>query len=339
MTALAQRDFLRRAEKEGYQIYEMPISGLDYGEMTNYFHEVGLRVIKQVPKTMGYADPNADWTNRNDSFTAAAKAYIRSGMPVVLTVDLGRLAAPSDPVKQVKGGLRHSVNRPIYERNGWIHPEFEEISKGQFLQRRDHAVLLVGYKDEPGSEEFLVNDSASLPFLRATTGQLAEAGYYASEWSEWYHERRDDFDHLRSLSSLPVTPEAVKLPLLWWLPESEVDDEDLLQAPVEHWRDGLFAIVPVLFSGAISLGRNRLPFIRKEERYRDFRLVRLDDLVAACAEFLQGHANLPDVSAIRQVLVERFEWKRTHWGLGPVRERPHFHLDLRCGVGAPGPGE
>lgn len=313
ITALAQRDIMQQAENDGFNVYEMQISGLNYGGLTSYFRAVGLRAIKQVPKTMGYAQPSADWTNRNDAFTAAAKAYLRSGMPVVVTVDVGRMAAPADPMMQLRGGLTKSVGKPIYESNGWEHPEFERIRRGHFQMRRDHAVLLVGCKDEPGSEVFLVNDPASLPFLQARTGQLAEAGYYASRWSVRDQKRHTNFEELRSLHCLPVTPAAVKVPLLWWLPESQVDEEDAERTAVEHWQDGLFGIVPVLFSGAIQIGRMRLPFISPHQRYRDFRLLRMGDLVRHCAEFLQGEENLPDIASIREKLIERFEWKQSHW--------------------------
>jgi len=313
VTALAQRDAMKQAEADGYSVYEMQISGLNYGGLTNYFRSVGLRAIKQVPKTMGYAEPTADWTNRQDAFTAAARAYVRSGMPVVLTVDVGRLAAPVDPITQMNCGLVKPVERPIYAQNGWEHEGFAELERGTFQQRRDHAVLLVGCKETAGSEAFLINDPASLPFLQATTGQLSEAGYYASRWSKRRNRRIDNFEELRSLHCMPVTPGAVKLPLLWWLPESQVDEEDAPRAAVEHWQDGLFGIIPVLFSGAIQIGRSRIPFIPAHQRYRNFRLVQLGDLVRHCAELLQGQEHLPDIASLREQLMERFDWTQSHW--------------------------
>lgn len=313
VTALAQREEIAESELGGFDVYEMQISGLNYSGIARYFREVGLRSIKQLPKTLGYADPAAAWTNRNDCFTAAARAYLRSGMPIVLTVDAGRLAAPAYRGDQLKGGLERPVNSPIYDRNGYTHPGFETIGKGQFRQRRDHAVLLVGCKNRDGSEAFLVNDPAALPFLQASTGELADAGYYFSKWSKDGKIRVDDFQNLRSLQSLPVTPAAVKLPLLWWLPETEADDEDTPRGKVEHWRDGLFAIVPILQSGAVSFGRKRLPFVAPKERFRRFHLVQLKGLVPLCADFLQGEANLPDIAAIREQLLERFGWGEGHW--------------------------
>ncbi len=313
VTALAQREKIRESEAAGHDVYEMQLSGLDYGGMTRYFREVGLRAIKQVPKTMGYADPGADWTSRDDAFTAAARAYLGSGMPIVLTVDIGRLGAPAKPEEQLKGGMALPVGEPVFAANGYVHPDFARIRRGDFSQRRDHAVLLAGFRDEPGSSTFLVNDPASLPFLRGTTSQLADAGYYLSRWDADLGSRKPDYRELRSLHSLPVTPEAVKMPLLWWLPESEVDAEDADYETVEHWRDGLFAIVPLLLSGAVSLDRKTLPYVAPAERYRGFRLARLEDLVPLCAGFLQGEADLPDIAWIRSELMTRFGWKEKHW--------------------------
>lgn len=313
VTALAQHEKIRESEAAGNDVYEMQLSGLDYGGMTRYFQEVGLRAIKQVPKTMGYANPAANWTSRNDAFTAAAHAYLRSGMPMVLTVDVGRLGAPAKPEKQLRGGMALPVTKPIFETNGYHHSDFDRIHRRTFQHRRDHAVLLVGCREDPGATTFLVNDPASLPFLRATTEQLAEAGYYLSRWDEHSQSRQPDFRELRSLYSLPVTPEAVKLPLLWWLPESEVDAEDADFETVEHWRDGLFAIVPFLQSGAVTMERKTIPYVAPAARYRDFRLAQLKDLVPLFAQFLQGEADLPDIAWIRSELMTRFGWGEDHW--------------------------
>ncbi|MEM7011128.1 MAG: TIM barrel protein [Verrucomicrobiota bacterium] len=313
VTALAQRDEIAASELGGFDVYEMQISGLNYSGIARYFSEVGLRVIKQIPKTVGYSDPSAAWTNRNDCFTAAARAYARSGMPMVLTVDIGRMAAPTDKMSQVSGGLTRGVESPIYERNGYLHPGFEKIETGHFRRRRDHVVLLVGCQERQGSEAFLINDPSTLPFLQASTAQLADAGYYGTSWSADGRHAEVDFENLRSLISLPVTPAEVKLPLLWWQPEDEVDDEDTIKILEERWRDGLFAIVPILLSGAVSIGRKRLPFVSPPERFRNFRLTQLKDLVPLCAEFLQGVDELPDIAKIRQQLLERFGWRAEHW--------------------------
>ncbi len=313
VTALAQHQAIRESEAGGNDVYEMQLSGLDYGGMTRYFGEVGLRAIKQVPKTMGYSDPGADWMNRNDAFTAAARAYLRSGMPIVLTVDVGRLGAPAKPEEQLRGGMPLPVTNPVFAANDYQHPEFDRIRRGEFQQRRDHAVLLVGCREEAGATTFLVNDPTSLPFLKATTAQLAEAGYYLSRWDEGTQSRQPDFRELRSLHSLPVTPAAVKLPLLWWLPENEVDAEDADYETIEHWRDGLFAIVPLLQSGAVTLDGNQIPYVAPSARYRHFRLVQLKDLVQHCANFLQGEDELPDIAWIRGELMTRFGWKEDHW--------------------------
>ena len=313
VTALAQRDEIAKSELGGVDVYEMQISGLNYSGIARYFSEVGLRAIKQMPKTLGYSDPAAAWTNRNDCFTAAAQAYARSGMPIILTVDIGRMAAPADRGEQLKGGMTRAVDSPIYARNGFQHPAFAHARPGQFRHRRDHAVLLVGCQERQGSEAFLINDPAALPFLQASTGELADAGYYGTHWSADGESAKEDLETLRSLISLPVTPADVKLPLLWWLPESEVDDEDTPRGKVEHWRDGLFAIVPILLSGAVSIGRKRLPYVPPAERFRNFRLTQLKDLVPLCAEFLHGVDHLPDIAQIRQQLLERFGWREEHW--------------------------
>lgn len=309
VTALAQRKEIAESELGGFDVYEMQISGLTYGGISRYFEEVGLRSIKQMPRTLGSADPAAAWTNRNDLFSAAARAYVNSGMPMVLTVDMGRLAAPADRAAQLKGGMQRLVTKPIFDRNGYRHPRFQEITPGIFEDRRDHAVLLVGCGKRGGSEAFLINDPSTLPFLQASTSQLAQAGYYETRWGRDGRTRIEDLKNLRSLISLPVTPAEVRLPLLSWQPENEVDDEDFPRGSAENWRDGLFAIVPNLFSGE----RKKLPFIEPKERFRNFRLTRLSDLVGLCAEVFQGRDDLPDIAQIRQQLLDRFGWREGHW--------------------------
>lgn len=171
-------------------IRELSLSGLTLESMARYFKRIRLRAPvlalderhRVVPEDL-----------RRNIKEAAFRAYVRSSMPVVVPVDLGRLFGLQP---RFKGGRRTLSRRTesIYgspDNREKIPPQL----RAQGFRHHNHAVVLVGYNK--ATRQFLFNDPAVRPFVKATATEILEAAPY-SEPSRF----------------LPITPADVRIPLL-----------------------------------------------------------------------------------------------------------------------------
>jgi len=249
---------------------EMRLTGLSWKRMPDYFThpQVGLNAIWQqaLPRPV----PEATVV-----FRLAMRSYLRSGMPIILPVDSGRLAGQPHANRPLKFG------NAIRERNG--HPPAMWFNAKK-VRARNHAVLVVG---TDGSDLFAFNDPATLPFLVASSAELAEVAVYA------------DFGtgELRSCMFLPVTPSAVRMPLLAEPREKQSDKSGF---------QGLLSFRMLLQGPNSPLG---WPSADLEEP-GDWKLVQLGRLVAQ-----SGDPALPIETSVQDLLrdIVGFGLSPQHW--------------------------
>lgn len=166
---------------------ELRLTGLSERELSLYFShpDVGLNARWQQPRVGRLPEPTI-------AFREAMKAYLQSGMPIVLPVDAGRLAGQNHDQCPLRFGAS------VVRRNGC--PPGLWFNRAQ-KHPRHHAVLVVGTDN---SDLFAINDPASLPFLVASSAELSDVGIY----------RDFDVGQMRPCLFLPVTPAAVRMPLV-----------------------------------------------------------------------------------------------------------------------------
>jgi len=210
---------------------------------------VGLQAYRQVALDWGYPDRQ---------FVATAfHSYIMSDVPLIVPVDLGRMWGdlPDDapPSIVAKNGL------PLKRKEGWKP------------KKLPHAVVVVGcHRSNP--EEFLLNDSATYPFLKATLDDLHLVRHYIDEVPDRMLPKGDQ----QAMEFISVTPKGVQLPLLsipvreqyvggrW--PVSELHAGLLRRAQSAHtgWATGLPGAVPRYDVGSYDPGKLRLADFRVE---------------------------------------------------------------------------
>ena len=177
ITALAE---LAAPAKNGILPGTMKLRGLDAWQISDVLRRQELElygVIESYGMTGNRVRPVPANGLPNLGYVLAT--YLASHVPVIALVRLPRLAEPGS----------------IYETNS-IRPVLtsQESSIG-------HAVLLVGYRSHKGHDEFLINDPATYPFLRATSDQLLAC-------------RTGDSQLQLDLQFIPVLPEPVRLTLV-----------------------------------------------------------------------------------------------------------------------------
>lgn len=201
---------------------ELLLSGLNLLEMADYFRVVGLNGIWQhIPSTSQTARVTKEV---EECFDKVVRAYLRSGMPVVLPVDVGRMAGicpPTKPKCQLKPG------KDLFDTNKVPNSKKPKMSPGEIVPQR-HVVLLVGY--HKGKKRFLYNDPALYPFMKGTVAQLLDVRQYTKGIT---------CDDLTDVRFLPVTPGDVQLPLQNALPTQD--------SP--FYRLGLLSIAKTVQSG------------------------------------------------------------------------------------------
>ncbi len=167
----------------------------------------------------------------------ALRAYVLAGIPVILPVVHSRLG------QRFGAGARttdSSTSSP------------------------DHVLLVVGCGRPDDSDEFLVNDPASLPFLRASASEL----YRAAAFSKSHGMSRVGTD---ACTYLPVSCAPIRMPVDSWIDEND--------AP----RPGLWDLMEGL---GTAVTRSRVPWkvtlpdSAISDSYRLW-LVRLDELVSS----------------------------------------------------------
>ena len=176
----------------------LSISGLYLDDMARYFSHVGLRAIQQMPFV--YTE-NYQERLGQEAFTKSLKAYLLSKMPVVLPVDMARLAGCT---RQPDGRFEKTDEKSVYGTNGFK----VEAESFNYAPSHSHALVLVGCSRDANLDDFKVvfHDPAYWPFMHAPRRLFDKVGRYRSPTDE----RRED------QLMMPVTPEAVKLPLLSW---------------------------------------------------------------------------------------------------------------------------
>lgn len=161
----------------------------------------GLSVSIELPQPMSDTQTH----QRNNLFRAAIDVYLKSGFPVILPVDLTRMN---------KGFYAESTGEEtgIYQANGV--PDIVQRAWSRDKIKRPHAVLAVGTKTTSSlspfrncsDHEFLINDPATVPFLRASSSDIEDV---IGTKNSLFH----DSGHLQDLCYIPVVPAAVKMPL------------------------------------------------------------------------------------------------------------------------------
>ncbi len=192
---------------------ETLVTGLMPREISHYFERVGLSGVSinlnEWPRTAATERQGAGRTrspgllprgSAMTCFTASARAYLRSGFPVLFRVDAGRMAGYRSPnLPREEDLLRYDES--IYKFNGVLpHRRQEHAFKNP--RPRGHVVVGVGFS----GDEFLIHDPSCLPFMRATGPQLVEASTYLKE-----RDGELPMTELDKFRLIPVTPRKVKL--------------------------------------------------------------------------------------------------------------------------------
>jgi hypothetical protein len=139
----------------------------------------------------------------------ALKSYLSSGFPVIALVSLSRMfgyqqihGATAEPILIAREdrwefGLRNQIPFRGFRPNGR-----EEETK------EPHMVVVVGWN--PASDEFILNDPATYPFIPVKARQLVDARQYLPDAIDG--ELKED--DLAGFGMLTFAPQAVRLPLL-----------------------------------------------------------------------------------------------------------------------------
>jgi hypothetical protein len=291
---------------------QLKISGLDLMHVARYLTEAGLHARIQRGGNCGAHRSHHDAFE----FANALRAYVRSGMPVIVPVDLGRLRgeAPAAYRKEVWGAENepgelseeHAWNplECVYARNfgkQWSAPRSRTPRRS-----RTHAVILVGWR--PESDDFLLNDPACLPFLEASASELDAAGPYAPGLES---------PRLRNQIFLPVTPPKARLLLHHWCRLPDIDR--MVDEEHDHgatWHHGLFFVLTTLQSpeGAPA-GLPRMHPVEPDSAFRDLTLMPASQL--ALAGFRTRDAEQDAIKPLGLDCQERLRrdhrWKEDHW--------------------------
>jgi len=244
---------------------ELILRGLDHRELAEYFSNsaVGLGAIWQRAAAW-YPDSGAQFssgrfvpTHQGNAFAKLIRAYLLSGMPVILPIDAGREAGLVPKTCPL-------VYKSIFEENGLAKDLY--LPDSYTLRRRDHAVILVGCnKDGNNTRDFLFNDPSVFPFMKVSAEQVFDAACYVPD---------SDFRELNTPPwFLPVTPSEVKVPLGDWRPAS-----DFRLGPETPAIPGLLRVVQYFQA---DLGCSPLPVFPTPYDPGDFRLLKLSEIPEA----------------------------------------------------------
>ncbi|MCG8652365.1 MAG: sugar phosphate isomerase/epimerase [Pirellulales bacterium] len=181
------------------------ITALSHGDSDNAIDLGGMtanRIKKffssEHVKLRCYREIEIDTSDRSRDFTRVAlRAYASSDIPVVVPVDLGRMW----------GDTGQNNSPSIMERN--VVPLKRKPERTQLYRKQPHTVLIVGYHKEIDTE-FLVNDPATYPFLKASLTELIDARRYRDS----VDDRELPDAEQASFEVISVMPREVLLPLL-----------------------------------------------------------------------------------------------------------------------------
>lgn len=272
---------------------ELLLTGLDEYEISSYFEAVNLRSIFQFVNPQFNTDKFK--VPADTEFTLALSSYVLSDIPVILGVDYDALATGDES---------------IFARNGLP----------QNKKRADtpaHAILAVGcsWRWAPRSSQqsskpstFVLHCPSTMPWLTADVEQLSRIGICPDPDGKW--DARTPFD-LRYATFLPVTPAAVRMPLLSYRSKAQ---EVLLSGKCRNdngkqslSRKGLIGI---------SYGHHD-PSLRNEER--QFHLFPLNGLISLSVEPHFSRERWIDLGEflnsenIVRWFMDNFGWRGDHW--------------------------
>jgi hypothetical protein len=146
-------------------------------------------------------------TFRNRLFQVALRAYVISGFPAIIPVDLGLMHGNESSLAPFL------TSEPIYSCNN------VQIRLAGPKQST-HAVVAVACS-KTNKSQFVINDPATFPFLLANTHQLVQSRTYTVS----NHPQAEGVDQ-GSPAILPVLPKSVNVPLLE-LPANKVHSADI----------------------------------------------------------------------------------------------------------------
>jgi len=138
-----------------------------------------------------------DYQSDTDKYRVLLRAYLSSGMPVILPVDYFRLHG------KTRQGAAEMTTEGIYPKN-LGNPDVLVLQDEPSDNGDPHAIIAVGYGKNPDNKDcFLVHDPVYLPFLEASAEQLLDARCYSG----------GNVRNLENVYALPVAPQKVKMPL------------------------------------------------------------------------------------------------------------------------------
>ncbi|HYE18571.1 MAG TPA: hypothetical protein VEA69_09010 [Tepidisphaeraceae bacterium] len=136
---------------------ELRLTGMRLAEIVDYFTRVGRGAWEQR------AAETRKGRTEAELFALSLRAYVRSGIPVILPVNSARLG---DAIDRRVGGRDH--DRPPPPAAALGAPPDAATADGT-----DHAILVVGVgKTAETADRFLINDPAKLPFMKITGAEL-----------------------------------------------------------------------------------------------------------------------------------------------------------------------
>ncbi len=140
---------------------EISIDGLDFDQLGEYFHQIGL--VAPVHFI------NARRHEELKKLSFVFDSYIRSGIPLIAAVDLGRLTG------QAGSGCGMLS---VYQANDLpdnLRPRVQ-------LAPQHHAVVVTGFNSK--SESCIISDPASVPFISLTLADLVHRRSYGRNFDE-----------------------------------------------------------------------------------------------------------------------------------------------------------
>ncbi|MFW6154649.1 MAG: sugar phosphate isomerase/epimerase family protein [Planctomycetota bacterium] len=250
------------SESPGSDPREYLLQGLTQSGIVDYFLSdyVKLNAIwmQALPGSTsegdGAATKEAQLWIETKPLASAMKAYIASSCPLILPLDMGRMAGIPSP----RCDLR---TESIYAANGLDRKHC--LADPNEAHQRRHAVVAVGYcTDSEGKDVFLLNDPASRPFLKANAGQIGDSAFYET----------DDLSSVMQGRFLAITPKKVKMPLVGWRPRSKLDRPDTYP--------GLLRLAMILQTRFLPNTGTDLPMCLSPEARARFRLSTVDGILA-----------------------------------------------------------
>ncbi len=155
----------------------------------------------------------------------AIRSYLRSGVPLLLPTDLGRMW----------GDLPDCENEPhlsvMHKNNLRRHRSRRKRGLQGKYEVQDHAVVLVGYSGESNRDSFLINDPGSYPFLKVDMEDIFRVRPYERQPGGRKYVTASSKQ--RPLLVISATHDAVKLPLLRIARGNELSSFGLLDMAVD----------------------------------------------------------------------------------------------------------